>query len=132
MKYLIDTDISSYFLRGKYNLFDVFEEKGLQNISLSRISIAELEVLAHRNPQSKINLSTIVSFSENLGVTEADKGTWKLFSILKADLLNKGSKRGDFDILNASIARQHNMIVVTNNVSHYEDIVHVENWASST
>ncbi|MCK5506342.1 MAG: type II toxin-antitoxin system VapC family toxin [Thermodesulfovibrionia bacterium] len=132
MKYLIDTDISSYFLRGKFNLFNVFEEKGLQNISLSRISIAELEVLAHRTPQSKINLSTIVSFSENLGVTEVDNETWKLFSILKADLLNKGSKRGDFDILNASIARQHNMIVVTNNVSHYEDIVSVENWASST
>jgi len=27
MKYLIDTDISSYYLRGRYNLFDVFEKK---------------------------------------------------------------------------------------------------------
>ena len=79
-----------------------------------------------------MNLSTIVAFSETLGVMEVDNETWELFSALKADTLNRGAQRGDFDILNASIARQHNMIVVTNNVSHYEDIVSVENWASST
>lgn len=132
MKYLIDTDISSYFLRGKFNLFEVFEKKGLHNISLSRISIAELKVTAHKNPRSKINLSTIVSFSETLGVMEVDNEIWELFSALKADSLNRGAKRGDFDILNASIARQHNMIVVTNNVSHYEDLVPVENWVEAS
>jgi tRNA(fMet)-specific endonuclease VapC len=131
MKYLIDTDISSYFLRGKFNLFEIFEEKGLDNINLSRVSIAELKVVAHKNPESKINLSKIVAFSETLGVMEVDIETWELFSILKADLLKEGNKRGDFDILVASIAKQHNMVVVTNNVSHYEDLVPVENWITT-
>lgn len=130
MKYLIDTDISSYFLRGKNNLFKVFDEKGVENIRLSCISLAELGVLAHRNPESKINLSTIFSFSEKLGVVDVDRDTWRLFSTLKAEVLNKGAQRGDFDILNASIAKQHDMIVVTNNVKHYEDLVPVENWTT--
>jgi len=128
MKYLIDTDISSYFLRGKFNLIDTFEQKGLQNIRLSRITVAELEVLSYRNPELKINLSTVFSFSRNLGILEVDRETWRLFSSLKADTLNRGHKRGDMDILNAAVAKQHGMIIVTNNVSHYEDIVAVENW----
>lgn len=131
MKYLIDTDISSYFLRGNNNLLDVFEEKGFQNISLSRISVAELEVLAHKNPLSTINLSTIDALSESLGVIEVDRKTWRLFSSIKARLIKSGLARGDFDILNASIAMQHDMVIVTNNIKHYEDLVTVENWTNN-
>ncbi|HDH53133.1 MAG TPA: type II toxin-antitoxin system VapC family toxin [Nitrospirae bacterium] len=128
MKYLVDTDIYSYFLRGKFNLIDTFEQKGLQDIRISRITIAELEVLAHRNPESKINLSAITSLSTAFGIIEVDRDTWKQFSLLKADILSRGVTRGDFDILNAAVANQHGMVIVTNNISHYEDIVSVENW----
>jgi len=131
MKYLIDTDISSYFLRGKFNLSEIFERKGIQNIRLSRITVAELEVLSYKNPESKINLSTINSFSQNLGILDVNRETWRLFSTIKAEMLNRGVKRGDLDILNASVARQYSMIMVTNNVSHYEDIVAMENWITS-
>lgn len=128
MKYLIDTDIASYYLRGKYNLSTIFEEKGIQDIRLSRISVAELEVVAHRNPQSKINFSSIQSFSQKLGVLEIDRETWNNFSLLKAESLNQGKKKGDIDILMASIVRQHKVTLITNNTSHYEDIVEIENW----
>lgn len=128
MKYLIDTDIASYYLRGRYNLFDIFERKGIQNIRLSRITVAELEVLAYRNPQSKINLSSIQSFSQNLGILEVDKDTWRIFSMTKAEMLNRGMKKGDIDILVASIANQYKMILVTNNISHYKDLCKIENW----
>ncbi len=128
MKYLVDTDIASYYLRGKYDLSNIFENKGIQNIRLSRITVAELEVLAHRNPQSKINFSTIFSLSNILGVLEVDKEAWRTYSNMKAETLNRGMKKGDIDILIASIARQFRMIVVTNNTSHYEALVEVENW----
>jgi tRNA(fMet)-specific endonuclease VapC len=128
MKYLIDTDIASYYLRGRYNLFDIFEEKGIQNIKLSRITVAELEVLAHRSLQSKINFSAIHSFSQKLGVLEVGKETWQIFSMMKAETLNRGRKKGDLDILIASIAKQYEMILITNNTSHYEDLIKVENW----
>lgn len=128
MKYLIDTDISSFFLRGKHNLLEVFETKGFQNIKLSIITVAELEVLALRNPYSKINSSTINQLSQKLGVLDIDRETWRIFSQMKAQTLFIGKPRGDFDILIASIAKQHRLIVVTNNTSHYADLIDVENW----
>jgi tRNA(fMet)-specific endonuclease VapC len=129
MKYLIDTDIASYYLRGKFKLFDIFKDKGISDIRISRVSIAELEVLAFRNPNSVINFSSIETFAKELGVIEIDGEIWRTFSRLKSETLNKGKRRGDIDILNASVATQYSMILVTNNTPHYEDLVHVENWA---
>ena len=128
MKYLIDTDITSYFLRGKYNLSNIFIQKGISDIRISAVSVAELSVLAHKNPASKINFSSIAALSQTLGILNVDNETWKLFSKLKADTLKSGAQRGDFDLLIASIASQHSLILITNNVSHYKDLVAVENW----
>jgi tRNA(fMet)-specific endonuclease VapC len=128
MKYLLDTDVASYYLRGKYDLVTIFEKKGIHNIRISRVTVAELEVLAHRNPQSKINLLTVYTLSESLGILEVDKETWNIFAKVKADTLNRGKPKGDLDILIASMSLQYQMMIVTNNVSHYEDIAKVENW----
>lgn len=128
MKYLIDTDISSYFLRGKHNLLTIFTQKGISEIRISAVSIAELEVLAHKNPASRINFSSITVLAQKLGILSVDNKTWKLFSMLKADTLKSGSRRGDFDLLIASIALQHSLILVTNNLAHYKDLVAVEDW----
>ena len=131
MRYLIDTDIASYYLRGKFNLSDVFDNKGVDQIRLSVVSLSELEVLAFRNPQSKINLSSIALFAQKLGILNLDIRTWRMFSEMKASLLSVGKVRGDFDILIATIARRHGLIMVTNNVAHYDGLsVPVENWVS--
>lgn len=130
MRYLLDTDITSYFLRGKYNLDLKFEEKGIPSIRLSIVSVAEMKVLAYRHSQKSFTLSKIERLAEQLGVVKVDCETWEFFSKMKAQTLQKGSRRGDFDILNAALARQHNLIMVTNNVRHYQDIVETENWVS--
>jgi len=132
MRYLIDTDIASYYLRGKYNLSETFDNKGIGNIRLSIVTVAEMEVLAFKNPQSKINLSSIAYLSQNIGVIQLDGGTWRLFSEMKATALSSGKVTGDFDILIASTAKRHGLTVVTNNMSHYECLpIPVENWVNS-
>lgn len=128
MKYLLDTDICSYYLRGKYNLEKVFKRKGFQNLRLSVVTQAELKVLAYRNPNSTINLSRISSLSQSLGLLDIDQGTWEIYSKMKADTQTHGRIRGDLDILNASLAKEYSLIVITNNTSHYEDLVQLENW----
>ncbi|MBU1209018.1 MAG: hypothetical protein KKH04_19195 [Proteobacteria bacterium] len=55
MKYLIDTDIASYYLRGKHNLVEIFKNKGPSDLRLSIITVAQMQVLAYKNPHSKIN-----------------------------------------------------------------------------
>ena len=78
-----DSDISSYFLRGRFNLSDAFEKKGFENIRVSRVTVAELEVLAHRNPESRINPSAIRAFAYTVGIIEIDVQTWQQFSLIK-------------------------------------------------
>jgi len=131
MKYLIDTDIASYYLRGKYNLNKVFEEKLIVNLTLSIITVAELEVLAHKNPQSKINLLTITQLADLLGIINLNHETWQIFSATKAKTLSIGKPKGDFDLLQASIAKQNNLILVTHNLDHYKDIIDCEDWTTT-
>jgi Predicted nucleic acid-binding protein, contains PIN domain len=132
MKYLIDTDIASYYLRGLFNLVDIFAEKGIDNLRISIVSVAELEVLAYKNPHSKINHLIINSFAQNIGILDINRETWQFFSLLKAETLSVGMKKGDIDILIASVAKQHGMILITNNTRHYENLVEVENWIESS
>ena len=128
MKYLIDTDIASYYLRGKYNLVEVFKNKGPLNLRLSVVTVAQMQVLAYKNPHSKINLSNIGNLARWLGLLDIDRNTWEIFSRTKAELEKRGKPRGDLDILQASIAKQHSLIVITHNTNHYEDIIGCEDW----
>ncbi len=130
MKYLIDTDIASYYLRGKYDLDKILEAKQIGSSTLSIITVAELEVLAHKNPQSKINLLTITQLADLLGILSLDHETWHIFSATKAKTLSIGKPKGDFDLLQASIAKQNNLILVTHNLDHYKDIIDCEDWTT--
>lgn len=128
MKYLIDTDIASYYLRGKYNLSQIFENKGLSDLRLSIVTVAELQVLAYKNPYSKINLASINNFAHLLDVLNTDRNTWNIFSKTKAEIEKSGRPKGDLDILQASIAKQYSLIVITHNTGHYEEIIECEDW----
>ena len=94
MKYLVDTDIASYFLRGKYNLLNIFIQKGISDIRISAVSVAELEVLVHKNPASKINFSSSPYFPlrssaySRVGVSSGSKPKfWKIgFIILSSSI----------------------------------------------
>lgn len=52
-------------------------------------------------------------------------------AVIYADLRKKGTPVDDIDLLIAGIAIENNMIVVTNNTSHFERIegLDVENWS---
>ena len=130
MKYLIDTDIASYFLRGKYNLADIFNIKGVTEIRLSVITVAQMEVLAYKNPYSKINLATISELTDCLGALDLNRETWNIFSMMKAETEKQGRPRGDLDVLQAAIAKQFGLILITHNVDHFEGLIEYEDWAN--
>lgn len=137
MRYLLDTDIASDYLRGKYYLQNKFIEKGTDTIRLSSVTIAEMLVVAHRNPASKLNFNSIREMGRQYGVISPNEETWDNYSKIKADFHDwiketqaKGIKEpGDLDILIASIAKQYNLVVVTANTEHFENIsALLENW----
>ncbi len=131
--YLLDTDICSYFLRGRYRLQEKFEQVGPAALYVSRITIAELLVLAHKNPESRINQERIEELARTLVFVELDDPAWVMFSLTKARLQRAGRPVGDFDILQASIAMVRDLTLVTNNEDHYRAMdIRVENWVTGS
>lgn len=131
MKYLLDTDIASYYLRGKFNLLEKFREAGYDNLRLSIISVAQMQVLAHKRKYSAINFPRIEELARLAAVLDVDRTTWKHYSSLRAETELVGKPRGELDTLQAGLARQHGLIMVTHNRKHFEDVVQVEDWADA-
>ena len=129
--YLLDTDICSYFLRGRYGLQDKFNQAGLPALHITRITVAELLVLAHRDPATRINEQRIATLAQTLVFVDLDEPAWAMFPVIKGRLLRLGRPVGDFDILQASIAMTRDLTLVTNNEAHYRAMdVRLENWAT--
>jgi len=127
--YLLDTDICSYFLRGRYGLKEKFESISAGGLHVSRVTVAELLVLAHKNPGSRISTRAVAELATALVFIDIDDAAWAAFSVLKARLLQAGLPRGDFDILQASIALTRDLTLVTNNEDDYRPMgIRVENW----
>mgnify|MGYP001796010165 CR=1 FL=1 len=49
MKYLLDTNICIYFLKGKYGLKEKFDNIGFDNLYVSEITVAELKYCAEKS-----------------------------------------------------------------------------------
>lgn len=129
--YLLDTDICSYFLRGKFGLNDKFGKVGHAALHVSRVTISELLVLAHKSPATRINRERIEALARMLAFVEVDEAAWATFPVIKARIQRMGRPAGDFDILQASIAKTRDLILVTNNEADYRAIdVRLENWVA--
>lgn len=49
MKYLLDTNICIYFVKGRFNLVEKFEQIGFENLYISEITLAELKFGAEKS-----------------------------------------------------------------------------------
>lgn len=63
MKYLLDTNIGIYFLKGKYALKDKFDEIGFDNLYISEITVAELKYGAEKSNYPDKNRKVIQNLS---------------------------------------------------------------------
>ncbi len=131
MKFLIDTDIASCYLRRQFSLFDKFQNAGFDNLCLSIVTLAEMRVMPYRKPSGKLNFQVIDDFAAQLGVLWPDARTWELFSEMKAKSIDLRNNAGDLDIIQAAFARQHNLIVVTRNLQHFIGLAPTEDWSSA-
>lgn len=129
-KYLLDTNIISFYLKGDENL----KEKVLSNIDSIAVSIISyyeiVSGLQSINANKRIN--EFDKFCELIDIVNLDKASilasCKMYSFLK----KSGNLIDDIDILIAGIAKANDLIVVTDNTQHFERIegLKLENWKS--
>ncbi|MBI5750336.1 MAG: PIN domain-containing protein [Nitrospinae bacterium] len=130
MKYILDTDICIYWLKGIASIKNKIELVGLQNINTTIITVAELYHGAFYSEKIKDNLETIEKFVRVIKPLPITKNSAKKFGRIKSILKVRGEIIDNFDILIASIVFDNNGILVTNNTEHFNRIgkLRIENW----
>lgn len=137
MRYLLDTDICSYVLRGRHpRLLAVMEEKTRAgaDLSISVVTYAEMRLGAERSPYAERYNLAIRAFCDRLtGVLAWDRPAADRFAGLQSRLLETGRPIGGNDAMIAAHALSLGRVLVSNNERHFSGVsgLSVENWTRS-
>ncbi len=131
MKYLLDTNICIYYMKGLYNLDDKIEQIGSKNCYISEITLAELKFGIANSKKKKQNKDVLDNFINEIKIIPI-YSSLDLYAIEKTRLKNKGKIVDDFDLLIGVTSVSNNMVLVTNNLKHFERIknIRIEDWTT--
>lgn len=98
MNYLIDTNICIHFFRGKFNLYDKFQEVGIENCAISEITLAELIFGAENSTNPEKNYGLIDNLTDQMVILPILNAIY-VYGKEKARLRSSGIMISDFDLL---------------------------------
>lgn len=131
MKYLLDTSICVFFLRGKLNLDEHIREKGLDNCYISEITVLELRYGAENSDHPSKSHKAVDSFLAGLNIVPIHSCV-KRYAKEKVRLKKLGKPLHDeFDLLIGVTAIENDLILVTDNTKDFARLngIKLENWA---
>jgi tRNA(fMet)-specific endonuclease VapC len=125
LQYLIDTDWVIHYLHVHPAIVARLDELQPQGLAVSIISLAELYegVYYSRDPEG--DEQDLNNFLRGVTVLGLDETVVKIFGRERGRLRAAGTLIGDFDLLIAATALQHNLTLLTNNRSHFERVAGV-------
>lgn len=132
MGYLLDTNICIFFLKGRFNLNAKITEVGLQNCSISEITVAELKYGAEKSQRPTDNSVVVEKFITKFSIIPIYPSL-DIYAKEKARLKQSGTIIDDFDLLIGATAISNDMTLVTNNISHLGRLnnVKIEDWTNN-
>jgi tRNA(fMet)-specific endonuclease VapC len=128
--YLLDSNICIFYIRGKYALNEKLKSVGgFDNCYISEITLAELKYGAEYSGRKEENIQLINELIKEINILPVFD-SFDIYAAEKARLRRLGTLVDDFDLLIASTAICNNLILVTDNVKHFERInsIKIENW----
>jgi tRNA(fMet)-specific endonuclease VapC len=130
VKYILDTDISIYFLRQEQKVVERVLNTPPKDLALTIINKTELFFGAFNSTKKKKNLEAVENFTNKIHIFPFCEQSSYIFAKEKADLTKKGNIIADLDLMIASIVLANNGILITNNLKHFERIhrLKIENW----
>lgn len=131
MKYLLDTNIIIFWLKGRYGVAQKILEVGPANCFVSEVSVAELRFgvecsIPELLEEKRTRLASFLAFLQIIPFSVAiDR-----YATEKARLRALGELIPDFDLLIGATALQQNLKMVTNNTKHLSKIqgIEIEDW----
>lgn len=122
MQYLLDSHWAIQSLRGVELVRARILELTTEGVAISVVSVAEIYegVIGSHNPDK--DEFEFLEFLRNLDVLEIDLETARTFGRERQRLRSIGQMIGPMDILIAATAIQHDLTLLTNNVSDFSRI----------
>ena len=133
MAYLIDTNIIIYSLKQHELVNQKFEDTKNIPKSISVVTYGELIYGARKSRHIEKNLAISYRIAELFPIINIERSIMDVFGEIKRTLERKGNIIDDMDILIAATALSYNLVLVTNDVNHFDRIkdLRIENWAES-
>ena len=119
--YLIDTNIVIFYMKGKFGLEAKFDEVTSENCFISEITLAELKFGIENSERPEKNRKVLDNFLTGVQVLPIFYSL-DFYAKEKARLRKEGTPIDDFDLLIGVTSITHNLIMVTNNTSHFKRI----------
>ena len=128
--YLLDTDTIIYSLKGDTNIQENLLHHVNDLLQISIITLMELYYGVYKSQHVDANLAKIKTLEQSFEILPTGQETAEIFGRLKARLELDGNRLDDFDLIIASTALTHNLVLVTNNEKHFQRIegLKLENW----
>lgn len=122
MKYLVDSDYVADYLGARPHAMKLLSSFAKDDLSISLITYGEIYegIYFGRDPQKITEVfERFLCFVDTIPLT---KPIMQQFAQIRGKLRRKGQIIGDFDILIAATAIQHNFTLVTRNIKDYARI----------
>jgi predicted nucleic acid-binding protein len=131
--YLLDTDIVIYSLKGHSAVKKNLERNLHAALKISIVTLMELYCGAYKSQKVASNIGKIKLLEDAVEIIALGRESAEIYAMLKADLEKAGLPLDDFDLILAACALSHDLVLVTNNVKHFQRIqgLKYENWANS-
>lgn len=149
--YLLDTNHCSYLIRKETTVYQRAIAIGTENLATCVVVQGELIFMADNSDLKQQNLANVTNFLQYLRIYLTDETTAAIYGQLKAALINKFAPKeksqrrktkirdigfDDNDLWIASIALQHNLIVVSadrdfQRIQSVRDLP-IESWYNAT
>ena len=140
---MLDTNILSYLMKKQQPYCDNIKNKILEteggSICISVISLAEVSLGLEQSKDIKLSefkkqelTNAINHILKSIIVLELNDDAGLVYGKIRAELLQTGQDIGISDSLIAAHAIANNIILVTNNIKHFQRIpnLKLQNWIS--
>lgn len=128
-KYLIDTNIAIFYMKGKFDLETKFDKETADNCFISEMTLDELKFGVEKSEKPEKNKKALDNFLTGLQILPIFHSL-DLYAKEKARLQKAGTPVDDFDLLIGVTSVTHKLTMVTNNTNHFKRIsgIKLEDW----
>ena len=130
MKYLLDTNMCIYLMKGNTEVLKQYLMKKEYGLAISSITVAELYYGVFNSTYVEKNGTNLANFLIGLNVVDFDSGAAVEYGKICATLRKCGTPIGPMDMLIAAHAKSKDLTLITSNTSEFERIegLQLEDW----